>query len=134
MLIHLPSLGVIFMGDALMPFYGEPWVEEGFIDEALETMEQVLRRQTMHILHGHYGITVLYETSEQLQAFRNAYEWLVTETRKHLKNGYSTKDIVRLNLIPPGLHTWWSNTLIYHRRLPCSSRMLIGIILADSPI
>ena len=105
MLIHMPSLGVIFMGDALMPFYGEPWVEEGFIDEALETMEQVLRRQPRYILHGHYGITVLYETSQQLQAFRNAYEWLVTETRKHLRNAYSAKDIVRLNLIPPGLQS-----------------------------
>ncbi len=26
LLIHLPGLGVLFMGDALM-FYGEPWVE-----------------------------------------------------------------------------------------------------------
>ena len=105
LLINLPNLGVIFMGDALMPFYGEPWVEEGFIDQVLETMQQALRRQPRHILHGHYGITVLYETSKQLEAYRNAYEWLITETRKHLENGYSAKDIVRLNLIPPGFQT-----------------------------
>lgn len=103
LLIHLPNLGVLFMGDALMPFYGEPWVEEGFIDEALETMDQALSRQPRHILHGHYGITVLYGASEQLEAFRNAYQWLVDETRKHIKNGYSAKNIIRLNLIPPGL-------------------------------
>ncbi len=103
MLINLPSLGVIFMGDALMPFYGEPWVEEGFIDDALHMMDGALRRRPIHLLHGHYGITVLYGTSQQLQAFRNAYQWLVTETRKHLENGYSATDIVRLNLIPPRL-------------------------------
>ncbi len=103
LLIHLPELGAIFMGDALMPFYGEPWVEEGFIEEAMDMMDQALRRQPRHILHGHYGITFLYGTSEQLQAFRNAYEWLINETRKHLENGYSAKDIIRFNLIPPGL-------------------------------
>ncbi len=103
LLISVPSLDVVFMGDALMPFYGEPWVEEGFVDEALDTMDQVLHRHPEHILHGHLGITVLYGTNKQLRAFRDAYEWLVGETRRHVKNGYSVKDIVRLNLIVPGL-------------------------------
>ncbi len=102
LLIHVPSLGVLFMGDALMPFYGEPWVEEGFIDEAVTMMDEALRRQPKHILHGHIGITDIYETKEQLRAYRDAYEWLVAETRKHLKNGYSAKNIIRINLIPPG--------------------------------
>lgn len=103
LLINLPSLGVIFMGDALMPFYGEPWVEEGSIDEASVTMDKALQRQPKYILHGHYGITVLYGTLEQLEAYRDAFQWLVNETRRHLESGYSAKDIIRLNLIPPGL-------------------------------
>ncbi|MHA1600204.1 MAG: MBL fold metallo-hydrolase [Alphaproteobacteria bacterium] len=103
MLINLPELGVLFMGDALMPFYGEPWTEEGFIDDAMNTMDEALRRRPKHILHGHFGITVMYGEPEQLSAYRNAYQWLVSETRKHLQNGYSAKDIIRLNLIPPGL-------------------------------
>lgn len=103
LLINLPELGVVFMGDALMPFYGEPWVEEGYIDEAIDTMNQALSRQPQHILHGHYGITVIYANQQQLTAFRDAYQWLVSETRKHIENGYSAKDIIRLNLIPPGL-------------------------------
>ena len=103
LLIHIPDLGVLFMGDALMPFYGEPWVEEGFMDAAMDTMDEALRREPEHILHGHVGITVLYGTSDQLEAYRGAYEWLVGEARKHLLRGYSAKDIIRLNLIPPGL-------------------------------
>jgi len=103
LLINLPSLGVVFMGDVLMPYYGEPWIEEGFIDEALDAMDQALQRQPKHILHGHLGITVMYGNSQQLAAYRNAYQWLVEQTRKHIKNGYSVKEIVRLNLIPPGL-------------------------------
>ena len=103
LLIHAPTLGTLFMGDALMPFYGEPWVEEGFIDDAMDTMDEALRRQPEYILHGHVGITAIYGTMEQLKAYRDAYEWLVDETRRHLNNAYSTKDIIRLNLIPPGL-------------------------------
>jgi len=103
MLINLPDLGVLFMGDALMPFYGEPWTEEGFIDDAMDTMDEALRRQPKHILHGHFGITVMYGEPAQLSAYRDAYQWLVGEARKLLQNGYSAKDIVRLNLIPPGL-------------------------------
>ena len=103
MLIHVPDLAVVFMGDALMPFYGEPWVEEGFIEEAMDTMDEVLRRRPQKILHGHVGITVLYGEPQQLEAYRGAYEWLVGETRRHLESGYSAKDIIRLNLIPPGL-------------------------------
>jgi len=103
MLIHVPELSVLFMGDALMPFYGEPWVEEGFLDEAVNTMDEALKRKPKRILHGHVGITVLYEDVEQLGAYRDAYVWLVAETRKHLAKGYSAKNIIRLNLIPPGL-------------------------------
>lgn len=105
LLINLSELGVVFMGDALMPFYGEPWVEEGYIDEAVNTMNQALSRQPQHILHGHYGITVIYGNKQQLAAYRDAYQWLVAETRKHITNGYSAKDIIRLNLIPPGLQS-----------------------------
>ena len=103
MLINLPDLQVLFMGDALMPFYGEPWVEEGFIPETLEVMDEALRRKPKHILHGHVGITVLYGLSSQLKVYRDAYEWLINATRKHLSNSYSAKNIIRLNLIPPGL-------------------------------
>ena len=103
LLIHVPDLGVVFTGDALMPFYGEPWVEEGFIDGAITMMDEVLKRKPRHILHGHYGITILYGDTVQLQAYRDAYEWLVTETRQHISNGYSIEEIRKLNLIPPGL-------------------------------
>ena len=103
MIINLPDLSVLFMGDALMPFYGAPWVEEGFIDETIDTMKQALARNPKHILHGHFGITTIYGEKNQLEIYLEAYQWLITETRKHIVNGFSVKDIIRLNLIPPGL-------------------------------
>ena len=102
MLIFMPELDVIFTGDILMPYYGEPWVEEGFIDAAITTMDEVIKRNAKQVLHGHYPLTVLYG-AEQTKKFRDAYIWLVDATRGFVRNGYSVKDIVRLNLIPPGL-------------------------------
>ncbi len=102
LLVNFPNLETIFVGDVLMPYYGEPTVEEGFIDEAINTMDEMLARRPKYILHGHFGLTLMYG-SKELPAFRDAYAWLVAETKKHLNNGYSAKEIVRLNLIPPGL-------------------------------
>ena len=100
--IHLPDESVMFVGDFLMPYYGEPWVEEGLIDEAIDAMAEVTRRQPDLVLHGHQPLTVLYQAKE-IAAYGEAYQWLVAQTRRHLKEGYSVKDIVRLNLIPPSL-------------------------------
>ncbi len=101
MLIHVPGLSTVFVGDVVMPWYGEPWVNEGFVGDAAETMDVVISLGATHILHGHHPLTGLYGP-EALPAFRDAYAWLVENVRDHLRHGYSAKDIVRLNLIPPG--------------------------------
>ena len=102
MLIEFPALNTVFMGDALMPFFGEPWEEEGSVDGAIEAIDTVLAMKPDHILHGHYGITILYDI-HQLPAFRDALVWLAEETRRHVDVGYSVADIIKLNLIPPGI-------------------------------
>lgn len=102
--VHFPGLAAIFVGDFLMPYYGEPWVEEGFIDEAVAAMDEVIARNPKYVLHGHRPLTLMYGP-EQLKNFRGYFQWLVDATRAHIRNGYSAKDIVRLNLIPPGLQT-----------------------------
>ena len=101
--VHFPGLEAIFVGDCLMPYYGEPWVEEGFIDEAVAAMmDEVIKRNPKYVLHGHRPLTLMYGP-EQFKKFRGYFQWLVDATRAHIRNGYSAKDIVHLNLIPPGL-------------------------------
>jgi len=102
LLVHFPGLATIFVGDIVMPWYGEPWVNEGFMDGAVDSIDAVLARRPKHILHGHHPLTALYGP-DQLSAFRTHYVWLVAAVRKHIEHGYSARDIVRLNLVPPGL-------------------------------
>ena len=102
MLIHLPALSTVFVGDIVMPWYGEPWVNEGYIDDAVETIGMALSFEAQHILHGHHPLTQLYGPAA-LPVFREAFAWLIDTVRDHIRHGYSAKDIVRLNLVPPGL-------------------------------
>lgn len=102
LLIHFPGLETIFAGDVLMPYYGEPWVEEGFIEETVAAMEAVLVRNPKRVLHGHRPLTFMY-TPPQLARYRVDFKWLVETVRAHVSAGYSATDIVRMNLIPPGL-------------------------------
>lgn len=102
LLAYLPGSKAIFVGDILMPYYGEPWVEEGFIDETVATIDEVIARDPKHVLHGHRPLTLMYSAA-QLQQYRGHFEWLVEATRAHIREGYSVQDIVRMNLIPPDL-------------------------------
>ncbi len=103
MLIHLPEHGIVLTGDVLMPFYGEPWVNEGHIEEAVQTMDTILALEPKLILHGHFGITAMYPDAPVLAGYRDAYVWLIAEARRYLLNGYAVEEIIRMNLIPPGL-------------------------------
>jgi len=101
--IHLTKEKVTFVGDIMMPYLGDPWVNEGFIDEPIEAMNRLLALHSDYILHGHYGLTEMYGNNQDVNVFKDAYAWLVKSIRKHAKAGYSADDIKRLNLIPLGL-------------------------------
>jgi glyoxylase-like metal-dependent hydrolase (beta-lactamase superfamily II) len=102
LIIHMPVLDTVFVGDVVMPWYGEPWVNEGFIDDTLTTIEDVLSCKASNILHGHHPLTMLFGP-ENLKAFRKVYSWLVETAKDHAAHGFSAKNIIRLNLVPPDL-------------------------------
>ncbi|MFY0679618.1 MAG: MBL fold metallo-hydrolase [Thalassovita sp.] len=101
LLVYFTATKTLFVGDVLMPYYGEPWVEEGSLDKAVTTMEAMIARNPDHILHGHRPLTMMY-TPEAMPDYLEAFNWLVKETRKYVANGYSVKDVIRMNLVPPG--------------------------------
>lgn len=102
--IYLPKRSVLFVGDVMMPYLGDPWVEEGFIEEQVDAMDTILSYDAAHIIHGHYGLTFMYGNNHQVEGFKEAYRWLIGAVRRHVKSGYSVQDIMRLNLIPPVLN------------------------------
>lgn len=101
LLIHFPEMSTVFVGDVLMPYYGEPWVEEGLVDDAIGTMQAIISTEARHVLHGHRPLSLMY-TKQSLPPFLEAYKWLLETTKHHIGSGYSANDVKRLNLIPPG--------------------------------
>ncbi|MEY1554350.1 MBL fold metallo-hydrolase [Yoonia sp. R2331] len=112
MLIHIKGLETVFVGDVVMPWYGEPWVNEGFVSTATDTMDRVIALEATHVLHGHFPLTVLYG-GENLQVYRRMHKWLVDTAESFVRNGYSAKDIIRLNLVPSDLATHPEAALAY---------------------
>ena len=101
--IHLVKEKTTFVGDIMMPYLGDPFVEEGFIDEPIEAMKTLLALNSKHILHGHYGLTEMYGNNDNIKVFQKSYIWLTKSVRTYAKAGYSAHEIKRLNLIPIGL-------------------------------
>ena len=102
LLFFFPELSAIFVGDFLMPYYGEPWVEEGSIDGLLDAMTTVVERDPEFVLHGHFPLTGLYAVRE-IDLLQGDLQWLASAVEEHLRRSYSRVDIERLNLIPPGI-------------------------------
>ena len=103
LLIHAPDLSAVFTGDILMPFYGEPWIEENHIGEVHDMLSTVIALEAETVLHGHLGITEIYPDTESLESFRSDFSWLTQQAQSYFFDGYSAEEIIRMNLIPPGL-------------------------------
>ncbi|MFI4930430.1 MAG: MBL fold metallo-hydrolase [Burkholderiales bacterium] len=105
MLIHLPELGVLFVGDALMPYLGAPFLEEGSLDGMLATIDQVLALKPRQMLHGHEPLTRLFSSTAMLDGLRGHLVWLRTEVLRAMQGGLERGAIHAANLIPPTLES-----------------------------
>ena len=103
LLIEFPDLETVFAGDVLMPFFGEPWTQQGHPREVLQTIDTMIALDATHILHGHRGITAIYPDTASLAVYRDAHAWLVDTITPLFETGHSAEEIIRMNLIPPSL-------------------------------
>jgi glyoxylase-like metal-dependent hydrolase (beta-lactamase superfamily II) len=75
-LIHLPTSGVLFVGDAFMPYLGAPLLPEGSAEGLFEIMALIRSLNPRLLIHGHTGLTDTF-TLEALPglevAFREVY-------------------------------------------------------------
>jgi glyoxylase-like metal-dependent hydrolase (beta-lactamase superfamily II) len=103
MLIHLPDLGLMFVGDFANPFLGNPYREEGSFDGLLEAFDEVIKRNPTKLLHGHGALTVLMPTPSVLAHLRGPLSWLRDQTLAGIQKGLERGQLQQENLIPPGL-------------------------------
>jgi len=103
MLVQVPDLGVLFVGDILMPYIGAPFAEEGSVDGLLAAIEQVHGLNPRVLLHGHEPLTTVFKSVAMLDDLRNQVAWLRGAVLEAVRRGEPRGAIHAANLMPPTL-------------------------------
>ena len=103
MFIHLPDLGVLFVGDFIMPYLGAPFVVEGDFQGLLDAIDLVAQKNPRYVLHGHEPLTRNFSSPDMLAQLRTNLGWLRDQVLTAIRRGDTRAAIHRANLIPPGL-------------------------------
>src|SRR5262249_41210773 len=103
MFIHLPDLGVLFVGDFIMPYIGAPFVVEGDFNGLLDAIDVVVQKHPRYMLHGHEPLTRLFSSPEMLAQLKENLSWLREQVLDAIRRGDTRPRIHQANLIPPGL-------------------------------
>jgi glyoxylase-like metal-dependent hydrolase (beta-lactamase superfamily II) len=103
MFIHLPDLGVLFVGDFIMPYIGAPFVEEGDLQGLMDAIDMVVQKNPRYLLHGHEPLTRNFSSPALLAQLKTDLEWLREQILIAIRRGDERGAIYQANLIPPGL-------------------------------
>ncbi len=103
MFIHLPDLGVLFVGDFIMPYIGAPFVEEGNLQGLLDAIDIVVQKNPQYLLHGHEPLTRVFSSPALLAQLKTDLEWVREQVLAAIRRGDERGTIYQANLTPPGL-------------------------------
>jgi glyoxylase-like metal-dependent hydrolase (beta-lactamase superfamily II) len=103
MFIHLPDLGVLFVGDFIMPYVGAPFVVEGDFQGLLDAIDIVVQKNPRYMLHGHEPLTRNFSSPEMLAQLKLNVSWLRDQVLTAIRRGDTRAAIHQANLISPGL-------------------------------
>jgi glyoxylase-like metal-dependent hydrolase (beta-lactamase superfamily II) len=103
MFVHLPDLGVLFVGDFIMPYIGAPFVVEGDVQGLLDAIDVVVQKNPRYMLHGHEPLTQNFSSPDMLAQLKKNLIWLRDQVLEAIRRGDTRPAIHQANLIPPGL-------------------------------
>jgi glyoxylase-like metal-dependent hydrolase (beta-lactamase superfamily II) len=112
MFIHVPDMGVMFVGDFIMPYIGAPFVAEGDFDGLLDAIDVVVQKHPRYMLHGHDPLTLNFSSPEMLAELKGHLAWLRDTVLTNVRHGETNAAIHQANLIPPGLLTGRPDVLL----------------------
>jgi glyoxylase-like metal-dependent hydrolase (beta-lactamase superfamily II) len=103
MFIQAPDLGVLFVGDFIMPYLGAPFVAEGDVQGLLDAIDIVVEENPRYLLHGHEPLTRNFSSPALLSQLKTDLAWLREQVLDAIRRGDERGAIYQANLIPPGL-------------------------------
>ena len=102
LLIQVPDRGVLFVGDAFMPYLGAPFVAEGSAEGLFETMALIRTLEPRVLVHGHPPLTDVF-TVAALPAIEAALRELHQRVRTAVGGGRTLVEILHDNILPTSL-------------------------------
>ena len=103
MFIDLTDLGVLFVGDFIMPYLGAPFVEEGDLQGLLDAIDIVVQKNPRYLLHGHEPLTRNFSSPAILSQLKTDLAWLREQVLMAIRRGDERGAIHQANLIPSAL-------------------------------
>ena len=101
--VHVPDLGVLFVGDFIMPYLGAPFAAEGNLQGLLDAIDIVAEKHPRHMLHGHEPLTRNFASPDMLAQLKMHLSWLRDQVQTAIRRSESRAQIHQANLVPPGL-------------------------------
>ncbi len=99
LMIHLPASGVLFAGDVLMPYLGQPFADEGSPDGLLEALAFIRSLRPRLLIQGHATLTELF-TAEAVTGLEAALTQLHGEVLERIRDGRTLPDILAQASLP----------------------------------
>jgi glyoxylase-like metal-dependent hydrolase (beta-lactamase superfamily II) len=102
LLVFLPDRGVLFVGDAFMPFFGAPFLPEGSPEGFFEMVGLVRSLRPRLLVHGHPPLTESF-TVEALPGLEAALRELYQRTLQGIGEGRTLVEFLHQNVLPASL-------------------------------
>jgi glyoxylase-like metal-dependent hydrolase (beta-lactamase superfamily II) len=99
LLIHLPSSGVLFVGDVTMPELGAPFLPEGSLEGLLNMLRVIQDPSPSLLIHGHPPLTELV-TITALPGLQAALGELDRFIRQGIRTGQTLVELLHHNCLP----------------------------------
>ena len=96
--------GLLFVGDAFMPYLGAPFVAEGSPEGYLGAIAQVLELHPRRLIHGHPPLSALF-TVEAMPGLRDAVGELYQHTLAAARSARPLANVLDDNLLPAALRS-----------------------------
>jgi glyoxylase-like metal-dependent hydrolase (beta-lactamase superfamily II) len=99
LLIHVPSSGVVFVGDVTMPQLGAPFLPEGSLEGLLSSLRVIQDLRPALVIHGHPPLTDLF-TIQALPGLQAALGELDGFIRQGIRTGRTLVELLHDNWLP----------------------------------
>ncbi len=102
LVVHLPKQGLLFVGDAFMPYVGPPFLSEGSPEGYLEALATVRSIAPRRLIHGHPPLTRFF-TVDAVPGLETALRSLYDRYLPDVLRSRPLADMLHDNYLPPSL-------------------------------